>query len=118
MILQDIVPLLSSIIGDPFAPSAPSLTVSAIEALQAVITNTWPRLIDGKYWIEIMRAISVCWVVTNDADDLATNDQGAVQKELKQACTLIWAALEGSDQKAELKTLVDSNAVFRHLFQI
>ncbi|KAG9193111.1 hypothetical protein G6011_03146 [Alternaria panax] len=57
--LPDLVPLLSTILQEPFALSHKPLLLSTLKALQSVLLNAWPRLPDHRG--SIMMGICVLW---------------------------------------------------------
>ncbi|KAL2135876.1 hypothetical protein VTI74DRAFT_6475 [Chaetomium olivicolor] len=60
--LKDLVPMLSSILTDPFAPVSPATLLAAIRALQAVLANCWPRIPGSPWQDEIINALVLCWL--------------------------------------------------------
>ncbi|KAK3390976.1 hypothetical protein B0H63DRAFT_539533 [Podospora didyma] len=63
--LKDLIPMISSIMIDPFAPACPATLVSAIQALQAILANCWPRIASsggGPWQDEIINALVLCWL--------------------------------------------------------
>lgn len=54
--------MLSAILTDPFGPSAPETLLAAVKALQAVLTNCWPRIPDSPWQDEIINALVLCWL--------------------------------------------------------
>ncbi|TVY43250.1 Uncharacterized protein LSUB1_G000919 [Lachnellula subtilissima] len=106
--LKDLIPILSTTLTDPFAPTNPPLLLSAIHALQTVLLNCWPRISEPKYKIEIIKALSVCWKDVSDSEDMGRLEE--VQRELKIAGRLFVNAVEGGvDIRAELRPLVEVN---------
>jgi hypothetical protein len=59
---QDLVPMISTIMTDPFAPVAPATLLSAIRALQTVLANCWPRIPGSPWQDEIINALVLCWL--------------------------------------------------------
>ncbi|TVY54403.1 hypothetical protein LCER1_G003877 [Lachnellula cervina] len=106
--LKDLIPILSTTLTDPFAPSNPPLLLSAIRALQTVLLNCWPRISEPKYKMEIIKALSVCWKDISDSEDRGRLEE--VQKELRVAGRLFVNAVEGAvDIRVELEPLVEVN---------
>jgi hypothetical protein len=54
--------MLSTIMTDPFAPVAPATLLAAIKALQAVLTNCWPRIPHSPWQDEIINALVLSWL--------------------------------------------------------
>lgn len=59
---QDLIPMLSSITTDPFAPASPTTLLAAIKALQAVLANCWPRIPGSPWQDEIINDLVLCWL--------------------------------------------------------
>ncbi|KAK3904960.1 mitochondrial CCA tRNA nucleotidyltransferase [Staphylotrichum tortipilum] len=61
--LKDLVPMISSVLTDPFAPAAPGTLRAGIKTLHAVLASCWPRILPGGPWVgEIVNALVLCWV--------------------------------------------------------
>ncbi|TVY37373.1 CCA tRNA nucleotidyltransferase, mitochondrial [Lachnellula occidentalis] len=106
--LKDLIPILSTTLTDPFAPSNPPLLLSAIRALQTVLLNCWPRISEPKYKMKIIKALSVCWTDVSASEDRGRLEE--VQKDLKVAGRLLVSAVGGGvNVRAELRPLVEVN---------
>ncbi|KAK4199679.1 mitochondrial CCA tRNA nucleotidyltransferase [Triangularia verruculosa] len=120
--LKDLIPMISAILTDPFASAAPLTLLSAIQALQAVLRNCWPRLLPGSVWHdEIINALVLCWL---NLDEPANSDDGGsvdeIRKELvtsAQALSAI-AKTAGTDLSAEVAPLVAKTASLAGLFSM
>ncbi|KAJ4383769.1 hypothetical protein N0V85_008407, partial [Neurospora sp. IMI 360204] len=60
--LKDIIPMLSTILTDPFASLHPPTLLSAIKALQAVLATCWPRIPNSPWQDEIINSLVLCWL--------------------------------------------------------
>jgi hypothetical protein len=70
--MQDLVPMLSTIMTDPFAPAAPATLLAAIRALQATLANCWPRIPGSPWQDEIINALVLCWLHVAEHEQPAT----------------------------------------------
>ncbi|KAK3306936.1 uncharacterized protein B0T15DRAFT_484174 [Chaetomium strumarium] len=97
--LKDLVPILSSIITDPFAPVVPETLLAAIKALQAVLANCWPRIPASPWQDEIINALALCWLHLLEHEHSAAEDKeqpACLQKKGKAAYSLIEQELVAS----------------------
>lgn len=69
--LSQLLPLLRSILTNPFGPAYQSLLKSAIAALRQLILQCWPRIAEV-WWGECTRAIVGLWLSLSDEDDSTT----------------------------------------------
>lgn len=51
---------------DPFAAARPSTVVASGKALNALLSNCWPRMVHGTYTEQVFRIITMCWVNSHD----------------------------------------------------
>lgn len=58
--------MISEIMTDPFTASHPSMLLQAAKALNAVIANCWPRILEGGYDGEATRITATCWLNVGD----------------------------------------------------
>lgn len=92
---QDLIPMLSTIISDPFAPAAPTTLLAAIKALQAVLQTCWPRIPNSPWQDEIVNALSLCWLVT--CDQITTTRPSTILSELSATGAMLAAVLRTQD---------------------
>ncbi|KAK4238163.1 mitochondrial CCA tRNA nucleotidyltransferase [Achaetomium macrosporum] len=81
--LKDLIPMLSSIMTDPFAPVAPATLFAAIKALQAVLADCWPRIPASPWQDEIINALVLCWL------HLVEHDRSSAKESEKATYSLI-----------------------------
>ncbi|KAH8879445.1 poly A polymerase C-terminal region-like protein [Thozetella sp. PMI_491] len=60
--LKDLIPMVSSVMTDPFAASSSPTLLAAIAALQAILSNAWPRISDGPWKDEILKTLVITWL--------------------------------------------------------
>ncbi|KAK2808034.1 hypothetical protein FQN50_005116 [Emmonsiellopsis sp. PD_5] len=58
--LQDLVPMLSATLANPFGTAYPPLLEAAVEAMRCVVVNGWVRV--GRWRGEVMDGVCACWV--------------------------------------------------------
>ncbi|KAH6635214.1 hypothetical protein B0J18DRAFT_472244 [Chaetomium sp. MPI-SDFR-AT-0129] len=126
--LKDLIPMLSAILTDPFGPSAPETLLAAVKALQAVLTNCWPRIPGSPWQDEIINALVLCWLHVLEQEgeeDKVSSEQerprgeesknrrfGLVKKELRLTARALAAVLKtarkqvdgGEDGKGNVET--------------
>ncbi|TLD21309.1 hypothetical protein PspLS_08944 [Pyricularia sp. CBS 133598] len=117
--LKDLIPMLTSVMEEPFAMAhLPSLS-AAIEALQAVIANCWPRLGQRPWRDAIIKALVVCWM---RADDDGSEQNAAIQvhNSLAKAAKMLAAVarFEGIDLAEIVAPLTAQDSSLHRLFGI
>ncbi|KAK4151349.1 mitochondrial CCA tRNA nucleotidyltransferase [Chaetomidium leptoderma] len=96
--LKDLIPMLSSIMTDPFAPVAPATLLSAIKALQAVLANCWPRIPASPWQDEIVNALVLCWLHVAEHDHAAGDKTYAlIEQELLTSSKALAAVLKTAE---------------------
>jgi hypothetical protein len=100
--LKDILPILSTVLTDPFGASKLSLLLAGMRCLQSLILNAWPRVREEGCRIEIVKALVVCWrTVGEDGEGLEE-----VRNEIKNTGRLLVKAVgEEVDMREELRPL-------------
>ena len=99
---QDIIPILNTLLMDTFAPTSPANLLQAIKVLQATVTNCWPVLSEDRHRIELVRAMTVCWLHVND--ELANSGSqrnlqlGEAQQQLKTTAALLSKAMPADSE--------------------
>lgn len=87
--------MLSTIMTDPFAPAAPEMLLSAIKALQAVLTNCWPRIPYSPWQDEIINALVLSWLHLAEHSHAATDKTyTSLQQELLISSRALAAVLK------------------------
>jgi hypothetical protein len=107
--MQDLIPMLTSIISDSFATSHPPLVLATLKATQTMMTACWPRVGQQPWQNEILKALVLCWLHFTD-DDFAPKpivDGQMVQKELVKAART-WGAIAHSAEPDAVGKITDS----------
>ncbi|KGY15579.1 hypothetical protein PABG_11572 [Paracoccidioides brasiliensis Pb03] len=71
--LQDLVPVLSATLSNPFGTAYPPLLLAATEATKMLVLNAWPRI--WRWRAELLAGLCACWL--HVCDDLADMDMDA-----------------------------------------
>jgi hypothetical protein len=93
--LQRVVPLLRTILADPFVGAAPKLVVAALEADEVIVRVCGVRVRE-KWWTEVLRGVVAVWVTLRD-DEASGSGKGRGVEELRvmrEKCRDVVGALE------------------------
>jgi hypothetical protein len=86
--LEDVIPILSAVMTDPFADLRASLLLEAVRAMQVVILNTWLGMREEGHRVEVVRALVVCWKTIAD-DEGEGEGLGEVKRDISVAGRLL-----------------------------
>ncbi|OBT61657.1 hypothetical protein VE03_08418 [Pseudogymnoascus sp. 23342-1-I1] len=91
---KDILPLLSAVLVDPFAPSNPALLLRGIKTIQTMILNCWPILSEEHHRVQIVKALSICWInlteeITNSGSEDVKRGLDQLKQELQISAALL-----------------------------
>lgn len=119
--MQDLIPMFSTIMTDPFAPVAPEMLLSAIKALQAVLGNCWPRIPASPWQDEIINALVLCWLHLASQDNGIPDTGGSrslLEQELLISSKALAAVLKtgGIDLAEHVAPLVTKEPALARLF--
>jgi hypothetical protein len=109
--LKDILPILSTVLTDPFATAHGRLLLEAVKALQVVVLNGWPRMNEERHRNEVIKALVVCWKTVTEALTEKKDDEkkkmGELKVEIGVAGRLLVKAVESEiDIKKEMAPLM------------
>lgn len=82
---------------DPFAPTNPDNLLQGIKTLQVIVLNGWLVLSEDRHRLELLKALTVCWV--HIIDDLLSSDSKRSQKleeaqhQLRTTATLLFKSM-------------------------
>ncbi|OJD26002.1 hypothetical protein ACJ73_02619 [Blastomyces percursus] len=80
--LQDLVPMISATLSNPFGTAFPPLLAAAVEATRMLVLNAWPRI--WRWRAEILGGLCSCWLhICDDLVDIGmgiSGDNGSGQK--------------------------------------
>jgi len=120
--LPNIIPLLSTILQDPFIVSHQALTGSTLKALQAVMLNAWPRIPGHRG--AIMMGLSLCWGRCTDEDVSTQQDMGELKAALQETVAMMDAVMQAVKEDAmkekwveEKRNLVEASPSHKGLFE-
>ena len=105
--IQDMVPLLSDILSEPFGTAYPPLLIATIQTLQTIILTDWPRI--SAHRAEVLRGLTFCWLkLMEDGPKVASFYE--LKQGLKDALKLLKAAVRNEvDIDADIKLLSQSD---------
>jgi tRNA nucleotidyltransferase (CCA-adding enzyme) len=119
--LPNLIPLLSTILGEPFIVSHKALTVSTLKALQAVMLNAWPRIPGHRG--AIMMGICLCWGRCKEENAVAQTHVGEVKEVLQDTVAMLDAVMRAVEEsgvkemwEGEKRELVDASLELGGLF--
>jgi tRNA nucleotidyltransferase (CCA-adding enzyme) len=104
--LQHLLPMLSDSLNQAAKTKQRDLLISTLQALQAVIFNAWPRLLEHR--VEVMKGLTVSWLVLEEGGTGV--DDGAVKELMVETVRILHAAM-GENQVFvdECKALVEAD---------
>ena len=108
--------MVSSVITDPFALSHPPSLLAAIAALQETIANCWPRLADGVWQDEIIRILTLGWLLVLDSSSQQGHD--TVRNQLVKTAGMLSAVANnaGTPLSGKLRPLLEKEPDLTGLF--
>lgn len=86
----------SEVLSNPFAALAPPTLAAAIDGLQAIIANCWPRLSTPAYQDELVKALVVCYLTVHDEQEQLGEHFPAVDAELVKTASMLTVAARGA----------------------
>ncbi|POS74135.1 hypothetical protein DHEL01_v207469 [Diaporthe helianthi] len=121
--LKDLIPMHSEVLSNPFAALAPATLSAAIQGLQAVIANCWPRLSIPAYQDELIKALVVCYMTVHDERDQLGERFAELDVELVKTASMLTVAAKGTAGKGaedladKAALLVSKEPLLAGLFQ-
>ncbi|KAF3003776.1 CCA tRNA nucleotidyltransferase, mitochondrial [Curvularia kusanoi] len=116
--LFSLIPLLTSIMQDPFILSHKDLTLATVSALQSLMQNCWPRLIAHRG--AIVLGLCILKGRCDEEKDQTPKGKELIEK-LKETAEMLDAVLSHSEVSAEWvaekKALVDADASLAAFFE-
>ncbi|CAH0025548.1 unnamed protein product [Clonostachys rhizophaga] len=105
--LQNLLPMFSSVLTDPFIISRPTALLEAVKTLNACLRNCWPRISsEPKYTAEVIRIISICWLNLYDgelASRPSSRDLTLLTDELRRSADIMHA-LSKTENSSQIST--------------
>jgi tRNA nucleotidyltransferase (CCA-adding enzyme) len=113
---QDLIPLLSDILSDPFSTVYPPLIGVTIQTLQTIILTNWPRI--AVHRAEVLRGLTLCWLTLTEDEPKAQNLH-KMKQGVRDAVELLKAAVRSEvDIDADIKLLIQSDVRLDKLFNL
>ncbi|KAH8912820.1 hypothetical protein BR93DRAFT_922790 [Coniochaeta sp. PMI_546] len=122
--LKDLVPVFRGVMTDPFAYGRPDTLMQGVRALQVVIENCWPRLVEGVWAEEMLGMVVVAWVHLLDQGGGGMKGAGGkediegIRGELRKTAAMLAAVAKagGIDLAEKVKLLVAKEPALAELF--
>lgn len=116
--LQDLIPMYSEIMTQPFAAVAPSTLLAAMKSLQATISSCWPRISQPPFQDELIKTLFVCWLLVHDDKDKLGERFTTIETELVKTATMLSVAVRSNSQNLAEKVafLVAKDPLLEGLF--
>jgi hypothetical protein len=103
--LQYLLPILTETLSHPLAEAQVETLVSATRALQAVVLNGWPRMVE--YRGEVLKGLTFAWVNVHALEDAEVE---TLRKEMKEAVKMLrYAVAEKVDFDVDCKKLTEAD---------
>jgi len=121
-LFKDIIPIQSTILTDPFVLSNSTLLLATLKVTQSTILNCWPRMLEAVHRLELVKALSLCWLTVErelDQHETASTDMIAIKQELINTGGLLIESVQGDMIVTdELKSLTSIEPSLTEMFDI
>jgi hypothetical protein len=127
--LKDLVPMFKGVLTDPFASARLGTMLEGVRALQVVLRNCWPRLVEGVWSEELLASIVLAWLGLLDVNEYRAkhkdDEEGKrkqeveeIRLELRKTAAMLAAVVKtaGVDLTEKAKPLVDKEPALAELF--
>lgn len=98
--LPFLLPMLSSILTHPFVTASPPLLLSSVQALQAIILNTWPRM--HVYKNEVLKCVTVPWIRMQE-ESVGGHEFERIKEECKVVVEMLRDALPEANGEFDIE---------------
>lgn len=96
--LPSLLPLLLSIVKEPFVLSYQPLIIHTLEALQSVMFNSWPRI--PAHRGSIMMGLCLLWErCVEDRERAGVRDSGEIEKQVKKTVAILDAVMHATEER-------------------
>ncbi|KAL8938083.1 MAG: hypothetical protein Q9216_004081 [Gyalolechia sp. 2 TL-2023] len=114
--LKDLLPLVSATLTAPFATAYPPLLEAALQTLQAIIINGWPRVAFHKG--EILEGLLICWCrIENEEEPIS--ELISTRKAIRDKSRAVVRLLRDDDHAMEeIQMIRDHDSRFKTLLEI
>lgn len=116
--LPNIIPLLSTVLQEPFIVSHRALTMSTLAALQAVMLNAWPRI--PGHGSAIMMGLSLCWGRCVSENVSTQQHAGEVKVTLQDTVAMLDTLMQAAEEASwgqEKRDLVEASPLHSAMFE-
>jgi tRNA nucleotidyltransferase (CCA-adding enzyme) len=121
--LPNVIPLLSTILQEPFILGHKPLALSTLKALKAVLLNAWPRVPSHRGAIVI--GLCLCWGrCVEEQKSQGKLDIGAVEEQLRETVAMLDAVMQAVNEEGlpgvwnqEKREVVEASSAYARLFE-
>lgn len=89
--LQYILPMLSETLTQAAKAQQPDLLMATLQAMQAVIFNGWPRMVEHR--MEIMKGVTIAWLILVESGEDGVGEVVEVKKCMVETVRVLHAAM-------------------------
>ena len=112
--LKYTLPMLTETLSHPLSTAKMPMLSSAVEALQSVILNGWPRIVEHRG--EVLKGLTLCWLKLEGPIE---GDATALRQQLQETVQLLNAAIgDRCDFSADCVVLTGADGRLKTLLQI
>lgn len=109
--------MVSQILAAPFATAYSPLIEAAVQALEAIVVNVWPRV--DYYRGDIFKGLITCWCKIGNEEERPSEDLLRVGRNIEKVVRLMTAFLKTQRNIAdEYHVLIATNSRLRALLTI
>ncbi len=95
--VQNLIPLFSGILAEPFALAHQGLLMSTLKAQQVMMLNAWPRL--PRHRGEIMMGLCLLWGRCVEVEKTSgEREVGTLKEEVKETVAILDAVMQAVDE--------------------
>ena len=110
--LKHTLPMLSEVLSQPFGSAYPPLLIAALQALQNVIVNGWPRIATNKG--ELLNGLTLCWL---QSDDVQGHEKLRIRQESKTVIHMLRTVDRGEGLiEEDFRMLMNADSRLEGLF--
>ena len=88
--LKYVLPMLTETLSHPLGISSVPMLLSAVSAMQDVIRNCWPRMVE--YRGEVLKGLCFCWL-----NVIEKSEAGELRGKMKETVKMLGVAIKAED---------------------